>query len=59
MAPRSPRVQGFRAAGVSCGIKEKGRDLALIASDVPAAVAGVFTKSTVVGAPVEISRRFD
>jgi len=49
-------VQGFRAAGVSCGIKQKGRDLALIASDVPACVAGVFTKSTVVGAPVEISR---
>ncbi len=28
----------------------------MIASDVPAAVAGVFTKSTVVGAPVTISR---
>jgi len=55
-SPRSPRVQGFRAAGVSCGIKHKGLDLALITSDVPAAVAGVFTKSTVVGAPVEISR---
>ena len=28
--------QGFRAAGVSCGIKKKGLDLALIVSDAPA-----------------------
>jgi glutamate N-acetyltransferase/amino-acid N-acetyltransferase len=50
------RVPGFRAAGVHCGIKAAGRDLALVVSDVPAAVAGVFTRSSVVGAPVEISR---
>jgi glutamate N-acetyltransferase/amino-acid N-acetyltransferase len=50
------RVPGFRAAGVRAGIKTKGPDVALIVSDVPAAVAGVFTRSTVVGAPVEISR---
>jgi glutamate N-acetyltransferase/amino-acid N-acetyltransferase len=50
-------VPGFRAAGVRCGIKRAGPDLALIASDVPAAAAGVFTRSTVVGAPVELSRR--
>ena len=47
---------GFRASGVHCGIKNRGLDLALVASDVPAAVAGVFTRSTVVGAPVELSR---
>jgi len=47
---------GFRAGGVRCGIKKRGLDLAMIASDVPAAVAGVFTKSTFVGAPVELSR---
>jgi glutamate N-acetyltransferase/amino-acid N-acetyltransferase len=51
------RVQGFRAAGVACGIKKSGPDLALIACDGPAAVAGVFTRSTVTGAPVELSRR--
>jgi len=45
-------VPGFRAAGIHCGIKAKTRDLALVASDVPATVAGVFTTSTVVGAPV-------
>ncbi len=50
------RVPGFRASGVHCGIKPEGLDLALIASDVPAAVAGVFTRSTVVGAPVEWCR---
>lgn len=49
-------VPGFKAAGVHCGVKESGLDLALIASDVPARVAGVFTQSTVVGAPVELSR---
>jgi len=52
----TPLPAGFRAAGVRCGIKKKGLDLALIASDVPAAVAGVFTRSTVVGAPVELCR---
>ncbi len=34
----------------------RGRDLALIASDMPASVAGVFTRSSVVGAPVEVTR---
>jgi glutamate N-acetyltransferase/amino-acid N-acetyltransferase len=50
------RVPGFVAAGVHCGVKEAGLDLALIASETPARVAGVFTQSTVVGAPVELSR---
>jgi glutamate N-acetyltransferase/amino-acid N-acetyltransferase len=49
-------VPGFKAAGVHCGVKEAGLDLALIVSDAPARAAGVFTQSTVVGAPVEISR---
>jgi len=49
---RAPRVPGFRASGLHCGIKPASPDLALLASDRPAAVAGVFTRSTVVGAPV-------
>jgi len=49
-------VPGFRAAGVRCGIKKSGPDLALLVSEGPAAAAGVFTRSTVVGAPVELSR---
>ncbi len=53
---RSRRVAGFRAAGIHSGIKASARDLALIAADEPVATAAVFTRSTVVGAPVEISR---
>ncbi len=49
-------VPGFRASGIHCGIKTRDRDLALILSDVPAAAAGMFTTSTVVGAPVEWCR---
>jgi glutamate N-acetyltransferase/amino-acid N-acetyltransferase len=52
-----PIVSGFRMAGLHCGIKKAGEpDLALIVSDAPCAAAGVFTRSTVVGAPVELSR---
>ena len=51
------RVPGFRTSGVRAGIKARGLDVALIVSDRPAAVAGVFTRSTVVGAPVELCRR--
>jgi glutamate N-acetyltransferase/amino-acid N-acetyltransferase len=56
--------QGFRASGVFCDIKrlgtgkgsEKGskRDLALIVSEVPAAVAGLFTTNQVCAAPVKV-----
>jgi glutamate N-acetyltransferase/amino-acid N-acetyltransferase len=63
LSPRKPEVStapfavpGFRAAGVRCGIKTRGADLALIAADAPCAAAGVFTRSTIVGAPVELSR---
>ena len=45
-------VPGFRYAGVHCGVKPADLDLALIASEVPASVARVFTRSTIVGAPV-------
>jgi glutamate N-acetyltransferase / amino-acid N-acetyltransferase len=58
---------GFRAAAVFCDIKrlgtgkgsEKGqkRDLALIVSDVPAAVAGMFTTNQVCAAPVKVSAK--
>jgi glutamate N-acetyltransferase/amino-acid N-acetyltransferase len=52
-----PVVPGFRSGGIHCGIKPgKSRDLAMIVSEVPAAVAGVTTQSTVVGAPVELTR---
>src|ERR1035441_4441548 len=56
--------QGFRAAGVFCDIKRLGtgkgsnkgqkRDLALIMSEVPATVAGMFTTNQVCAAPVKV-----
>src|SRR6266566_4754310 len=56
--------KGFRAAGVFCDIKRLGtgkgsdkgmkRDLALIVSEVPATVAGMFTTNQVCAAPVKV-----
>lgn len=44
---------GFRATGVACGLKEiKSRDLALVYSQQPCRVAGLFTTSTVRAAPI-------
>jgi glutamate N-acetyltransferase/amino-acid N-acetyltransferase len=48
---------GFRAAGVSCGIKAKGLDLGLIVSDAPASAAAVFTTNRAQAAPILVSRR--
>ena len=55
---RTPvRVPGFRFAGVACGLKASGkRDIALIASDRPAAAAGVFTTNRVKAAPVVVGQ---
>ncbi len=59
--------RGFKCAAVFCDIKrigtgkgsEKGqkRDLALIVSDVPATVAGMFTSNQVCAAPVKLSAK--
>src|SRR6266849_3774066 len=56
--------KGFNAAGVFCDIKRLGtgkgsdkgakRDLALIVSDAPATVAGMFTTNQVCAAPVKL-----
>ena len=56
--------QGFLASGVFCDIKRLGtgkgshkgqkRDLALIVSEVPATVAGMFTTNQVCAAPVKL-----
>jgi glutamate N-acetyltransferase/amino-acid N-acetyltransferase len=54
----SLRVPGFRAGGIACGIKpSRALDLALIASDRPAAAAGVFTRSRLPGAPIQLARQ--
>jgi glutamate N-acetyltransferase/amino-acid N-acetyltransferase len=50
-------VPGFAAAGIHGGIKKnRRRDLALIVSDPPARVAGLFTQNHVKAAPVLISQ---
>src|SRR5580692_6080384 len=56
--------KGFLASGVFCDIKKIGtgkgsnkgpkRDLALIVSDMPATVAGMFTTNQVCAAPVKV-----
>ena len=48
---------GFRASGVLCGIKAKGLDLSVIASDRTASVAAVFTTNLAQAAPVIVSRQ--
>jgi glutamate N-acetyltransferase/amino-acid N-acetyltransferase len=49
--------RGFRAAGISAGIKAKaGLDLALLVSDTPAQAAAVFTTNLAVAAPVVVSK---
>ena len=48
---------GFRAAGIACGIKSNGKpDLAVIASDLPATAAAVFTTNRAQAAPILVSR---
>src|ERR1043165_3140689 len=57
-------LKGFLASGVFCDIKRLGtgkgsnkgpkRDLALIVSEVPATVAGMFTTNQVCAAPVKL-----
>ena len=51
------RPAGFRTAGVYVGIKRKGKDVGLIASDRPAQAAGMFTRNHVCGAAVDLCRR--
>jgi glutamate N-acetyltransferase/amino-acid N-acetyltransferase len=47
------RVPGFRAVGVSCGLKESGQpDLTLVLADYPCAAAAVFTSNAFKAAPV-------
>lgn len=49
---------GFRATGVSCGLKEgtRARDLALVFSQRPCSVGALFTSSLVKAAPVFLSQ---
>jgi glutamate N-acetyltransferase/amino-acid N-acetyltransferase len=52
--PRFPR--GFLCAGVNCGLKPTGSDLAVFYSEVPASAAALFTRNRFPGAPVIVGR---
>jgi glutamate N-acetyltransferase / amino-acid N-acetyltransferase len=49
-------ASGWRACGVSAGIKATAEDLAVVCSVVPATVAGMFTQNAVQAAPVRWCR---
>jgi len=50
-------ARGFRAAGISAGIKANGNpDLALLVADTAAQVAAVYTTNKVLAAPVLVSK---
>jgi len=49
---------GFVAAGIHSGIKQDDQlDLALVTSEIPGPMAGVFTKNTIPAAPVILDRQ--
>lgn len=48
--------QGFRAGGLYCGIRKAKKDLGIIFSDRPAAVAGVFTLNKTQAAPILVCK---
>ena len=48
--------EGYRAAGVACGLKPSGLDVALVVADDVASAAGLFTTNLAVAAPVVVSR---
>ena len=49
-------VNGFKAAGINCGIKKEKKDLALIFSEIPCNAAGTFTLNKVIAAPLVVSK---
>jgi len=52
-------AKGFKANGVHCGIRKNRtkKDLALIASEVKAAAAAVYTTNLVKGAPLTVTKK--
>lgn len=48
--------QGFLAAGMYCGIRKAKKDIAMIISEVPATVAGVFTLNKTQAAPILVDK---
>lgn len=55
--PSIAAPKGFHADGQHVGLKHKAKDLGWLISDVPAAVAGVFTTNQVQAAPVQVTKK--
>ena len=49
-------AQGFTAGGMYCGIRKQKKDIAIVQSEQPAVVAGVFTQNKVVAAPLLVDK---
>jgi len=51
-------AQGFLANGLWCGIKKSGKpDLSLITCKIPATSVGVFTKNSIIAAPLVVTKK--
>ncbi|WP_237389755.1 bifunctional ornithine acetyltransferase/N-acetylglutamate synthase [Bacillus sp. USDA818B3_A] len=48
--------KGYKAGGMHCGVKKKRLDLGYIVSEVPAAVAGVYTTNIFQAAPLIVTQ---
>ncbi len=48
---------GFKAAAMQVNIRKPKKDVAIIASDVAAAVAGVFTRNKAAAAPIQVCQQ--
>jgi glutamate N-acetyltransferase/amino-acid N-acetyltransferase len=49
-------AEGFTAGGIYCGIRKARKDIAIIKSESPAVVAGVFTLNKVIAAPLIVDK---
>jgi len=50
--------KGFKANGLSCGLKKSGKaDLALFYSDTPAQAACLFTSNKIIAAPLKLNKQ--
>ena len=50
---------GFKASGISCGIKKSGKpDLALFFSGIPAKCSAMFTTNSILAAPVILDKKY-
>ncbi len=48
--------QGFKAAGIKCGLKKNKKDLALLYSEVPARAAALLTTNRIQAAPLKVTK---